>query len=129
MPQGTFLDLFDDLSEQTKEFLVYDNRHQTRSYLYSQIFSAARDFQKKLTQANLSKGDKVLLWSENRQSVSFRSKTVSYRESSLYRLTIAFQKNSSSKVRRIVRAQLILAGEEISEADCGTISNVSECWY
>jgi len=66
VPRDTLLDLFDDLSEQTEEFLVYDNRYQIRSYLYSQIFSTARDCQKKLTQANLSKGDKVLLWSENR---------------------------------------------------------------
>ena len=125
MPRDTLLDFFDDLSEQTEEFLIYDNGYQTRSYSYSQIFSAARDFQKKLSKANLSKGDKALIWSENRPEWIISLWGCLLQGVILVPIDYRASEEFVLKVRRIVRARLILVGEEVSKP---SLENEFEVW-
>lgn len=54
---------FADLSA---EFVHYDNGYRTRKYTYAQVSRAAKRFAARLRERGISKGDKVIFWSENR---------------------------------------------------------------
>ena len=62
----TLLDFFNDLVTLQGEFLVYDDGYRRRAHTYSDVGRAARGFAARLEHHGLRKGDKVLLWGENR---------------------------------------------------------------
>jgi long-subunit acyl-CoA synthetase (AMP-forming) len=62
----TLLDFFTDLVALQGEFLVYDDGYRRRGHTYSEVGRAARGFAARLAHHGLRKGDKVLLWGENR---------------------------------------------------------------
>src|SRR5580704_16884033 len=66
MPRDTLVDFFTDLSAIDGEFLVYDNGYRPQSFRYREIAGAARAFALRLRASGIRKGDKVLIWSENR---------------------------------------------------------------
>ncbi len=66
MRRDTLLDFFNDVSAQRGEFFVYDDGYRARSYTYAEIAQAARGFAARLQAAGVVKGDKVVVWSENR---------------------------------------------------------------
>ena len=66
MRRDTLLDFFADLRHARGDFLVYDNGFRTHAYTYDDTVRAARAFAARLTRAGLTKGDAVLVWSENR---------------------------------------------------------------
>jgi long-chain acyl-CoA synthetase len=63
MNRETLLDVFGDLARLEGEFLVWDDGYRALSWSYRQVTEAARVF---AAQTNLAKGDRVILWSENR---------------------------------------------------------------
>ncbi|MCC7418431.1 MAG: AMP-binding protein [Acidobacteria bacterium] len=66
MARGTLLDFFADLSRTRGEFLVHDDGYRSRGYSYSEVARAARGFAARLHGAGLRRGDKAIVWSENR---------------------------------------------------------------
>ena len=66
MRRDTLLDFFHDVATGHGEFLVYDDGFRARSYTYAEMAHAALGFAARLQGAGLHKGDKVVLWSENR---------------------------------------------------------------
>ncbi len=66
MRRETLLDFFDSFAELPHEFLVHDDGYRQRSFTYRQIAHAARGFAARLRTFSVRKGDKVLIWSENR---------------------------------------------------------------
>jgi long-chain acyl-CoA synthetase len=66
MPRGNLLDFFQDLSAARGEALVYDDGYRIWSYTYRQLVRASRGFAGRLQEDGLRKGDRVLLWAENR---------------------------------------------------------------
>jgi long-chain acyl-CoA synthetase len=66
MRRETLLDFFDSFSELPHEFLIHDDGYRQRSFSYRQVAQAARGFAARLRAASIGKGDKVLIWSENR---------------------------------------------------------------
>ncbi len=62
----TLLDLFDSFRDREEPFLVSYDGLRIRRFTYRQTAQAAQAFAQRLTEAGVSKGDKVLLWSENR---------------------------------------------------------------
>jgi long-chain acyl-CoA synthetase len=62
----TLLDFFDDLAKEHGEFLVYDDGYSTWSRSYRDIVWGARSFAARLRGQGISKGEKVIFWSENR---------------------------------------------------------------
>ena len=66
MPRDTLVDFFADLSAIEGEFLVYDNGYRAQSFRYREIAGMARAFVQRLRASGIRKGDKVLIWSENR---------------------------------------------------------------
>jgi long-chain acyl-CoA synthetase len=59
-------DFFERFAEVREDFVVYDDGYRRWRYSYRQIASAARNFACKLRSSGIEKGDKVLIWSENR---------------------------------------------------------------
>ncbi|MCU1340056.1 MAG: AMP-dependent synthetase and ligase [Bryobacterales bacterium] len=71
MARDTLVDFFtdhffDDLGALKGEFVVYDNGYRPQSYRYREIAGMARAFALRLRASGILKGDKVLIWSENR---------------------------------------------------------------
>src|SRR5262245_6443609 len=62
----TLLEFFAGFAEYPDECLVYHDGYRTFSYSYRGVARAARIFVGRLRDARISKGDKVLFWSENR---------------------------------------------------------------
>ena len=66
MVRDTLIDFFRDLTLARGEFLIYDDGFRSRSYTYDDVGRAARGFAARLHELGVAKGDKVVVWSENR---------------------------------------------------------------
>jgi len=66
MPRGTLLDFFEDLPADGGEALVFDDGYRIWRYTYRQVVRASHGFAGRLQEHGLRKGDRVLLWAENR---------------------------------------------------------------
>ena len=62
----TLLDFFDSFAQRPEEFIIYDDGYRRWSYTYRQVGAAARTFAAGLRAKPIAKGEKVLIWSENR---------------------------------------------------------------
>jgi long-chain acyl-CoA synthetase len=62
----TLLDFLDEVYDSPKEFLVFDDGYRTWSYTYDQVRGAAYTFGGRLRHEGIGKGDKIILWGENR---------------------------------------------------------------
>jgi hypothetical protein len=62
----SLVDLFHEFSTSTAEFLQYDNGYRSWKYTYAQLGRAAHQFALRLVEHNISKGNKVIFWSDNR---------------------------------------------------------------
>jgi long-chain acyl-CoA synthetase len=113
VPRDTLIDFFDDLSRARGEFLVHDDGFRTRRYTYAQVSSAARAFSARLGTLGVAKGDKVVVWSENRPEwiVAFWGcllggaivVPIDYRASADF----------LARVAAIVSARLVLVGQDV----------------
>ena len=66
MRRETLIDFFLDTLGLRGEFLVFDDGYRHRAHTYEDVGRAARGFAARLSRAGLKKGDKVLVWGENR---------------------------------------------------------------
>ncbi|MBI3263356.1 MAG: AMP-binding protein, partial [Acidobacteria bacterium] len=113
MPRETLADVFADLATIDAEFLVYDDGYRSWSHTYAEVGAASRAFAGRLARRGINKGDKVILWSENRPEwivalwgcvlAGAVVVPIDYRSSS----------ELVAKVRGITGSFLILAGEEV----------------
>jgi long-chain acyl-CoA synthetase len=114
MPRRTLTDFFADLATHRTEFLSYDDGYRTRSHTYDEVARAARAFGARLQRAGLGKGDKVLIWSENRPEwivalwgailTGVIAVPLDYRASAEF----------LERVRRKVGARFVLVGQEVA---------------
>ncbi|MBZ5675862.1 MAG: AMP-binding protein [Acidobacteriia bacterium] len=113
MKRDTLLDFFADLAELSDPFLVYDDGFRIEQRTYRQTAQAARALAVKLHVAGVRKGDKVVLWSENRPEwiaafwacllVGAIVVPVDYRASSGFLL----------RIRDRVEARIVWIGDEV----------------
>ncbi len=66
MQRDTLLDYFSDLRAHDAPFLIDDDGFRSSTRSYSEVGRAARAFAARLQTAGLRKGDRVIVWSENR---------------------------------------------------------------
>ena len=66
MNRDTLLGVFEDLAQSDEEFLIYDDRLRVHRHTYGEPGDAARIFAVRLQGFGIKKGDKLLLWGENR---------------------------------------------------------------
>jgi long-chain acyl-CoA synthetase len=119
----TLIDLFRTLEKRRGEFLVYDDGYRVRRYTYADVTRAARGFAAKLIANGVSKGDKVVLWGENRpewiacywgiQLCGAIAVPIDYRSS----------RDFVDRIRGIVGARFVLAGDDTEIADTRDAAN------
>ena len=114
MPRATLIDFFDDLSRARGDFLVFDDGFRSRSHTYADVGRAARGFAARLERLGLTKGDKVVVWSENRPEwiVAFWGCLLI----GVVVVPVDFRASQDfvSRVARIVRAKLIVVGQDVT---------------
>ena len=66
MVRETLLDYFHSVTSQEGEYLVYDDGFRPRSYSYADLARASRNFAALLQAHDVGRGDRIILWSENR---------------------------------------------------------------
>jgi long-chain acyl-CoA synthetase len=111
--RDTLIDFFRDLVEIRGEFLVYDDGYRRRGHTYADVGRAARGFAARLQAAGLQKGDKVVIWGENRPEW-----IVCYWGCLLQGIVVVPIDYRSSpdfvdRVRQLVDARVMLVGEEV----------------
>jgi long-chain acyl-CoA synthetase len=116
MPRDTLIDLFRDLDTHRGDFLVYDDGYRVRRHSYAQVTRAARGFAARLATAGVGKGDKVVLWGENRPEwiVCYWGAIISgvIVVPIDYRASLEFMQ----RVAAIVEARLIIVGDDVDAA-------------
>ena len=65
-PRDTLLDLLDDIFQLEGPFLIHDDGYRSRERSYRDVARAARGLACRLRHAGVEKGDRVIVWSENR---------------------------------------------------------------
>ncbi len=101
------------LEKRHGEFLVYDDGYRVRRHSYGDVTRAARGFAARLAAHGVAKGDKVVLWGENRpewiacywglQLLGAIAVPIDYRSSPDF----------ATRIHDIVKARLILAGDDV----------------
>ena len=114
MRRDTLLDFFDDLASSSGTFLVYDDGFRTRQWTYAEVGHAAYAFASRLQAAGLSRGDKILLWAENRPEwiVAFWGALLN----GVAVVPIDFRASADFllKVRSVVEARIVLVGDDVT---------------
>jgi long-chain acyl-CoA synthetase len=117
VPRETLIDFFHDLSLARGDFLVHDDGFRSRSYTYREVSRGARGFAAHLHQLGLRKGDKVVVWSENRPEwiVAFWGCLLA----GVIVVPIDYRSSPDflARVARIVTARLILIGQDVPPLD------------
>ncbi len=119
-PAGrTLVDFFSEFADRETEFVVSDDGFRRWRYSYRQVAQAARAFAVKLRAAEIVKGDKILIWSENRPEwlAAFWGAVwcgvivvpVDYRSSA----------EAMRNIARAVHPRAIAIGEEVESAALG----------
>ena len=113
MAVQTLVDLFRTLEKRRGEFLVYDDGYRVWRYTYAEVTRAARGFASKLIAHGVSKGDKIVIWGENRpewiacywgiQLAGAIAVPIDYRSS----------RDFADRIRAIVDARIVLAGDDV----------------
>src|SRR5215204_1576463 len=101
------------LEKRRGEFLVYDDGYRVRRHSYADVTRAARGFATRLTAQGVAKGDKIILWGENRpewiacywgiQLLGAIAVPIDYRSSPDFAV----------RIRDIVQARLVLTGDDV----------------
>jgi len=111
--RDTLIDFFRDLTVARGDFLVYDDGFRSRSYTYSEVGRAAEAFAATLYHFGLSKGDKVLFWSENRPEWIVAFWGCLLRGVVVVPIDYRASPDFLARVGRIVSAKVILIGQDV----------------
>jgi long-chain acyl-CoA synthetase len=113
----TLIDFFQDLTAARGDFLVHDDGFRTRTFSYGEVAAAARGFAARLAAAGITKGDKVVFFSENRPEwvVAFWGCLLS----GVVVVPIDYRSSPDflARVARIVSAKAVLTGIEVPPLD------------
>jgi long-chain acyl-CoA synthetase len=116
----TLLDFFENVYVSSADVLVFDDGYRSRSYTYEQVRGAAHTFAARLRRDGIGKGEKVILWGENRPewivglwgclSEGVIVVPIDYRSS------VDFVR----RIQHIVQPRAVLVGDEVKlEPDAG----------
>jgi long-chain acyl-CoA synthetase len=117
VPRDTLIDFFRDLAQASGDFLVYDDGFRSRSHTYEQVARAAHAFAAHLHELGLSKGDKVVFWSENRPEWIVAFWGCLLRGIVVVPIDYRSSPDFLARVSRIVAAKLVLIGQDVPPAN------------
>lgn len=117
MKRDTLIGFFETVASLDGEYLVYDDGYRPRSYSYGEVTRAARNFAARLEQAGIGKGDRVVLWSENRPEWVAAFWGCLLKGVAVAPIDEKHSVEFLERVARITEAKLVLRGEEVSPPD------------
>lgn len=109
----TLLDYFRTVAERQGEYLVYDDGFRPRSYSYAELARAAHNLAARLEQHGIGKGDRVILWSENRPAWVAAFWGCVLRGVAVAPIDEKHSAEFLERVERIVAPRAILIGDEV----------------
>jgi long-chain acyl-CoA synthetase len=95
------------------EFLVYDDGYRVRRHSYSDVTRAARGFAARLQAQGVAKGDKVLLWGENRPEWIACYWGIQLAGAIAVPIDFRSSIDFATRIRAIVDAKVVLAGDDV----------------
>jgi long-chain acyl-CoA synthetase len=114
MRRDTLLDFFNDLASYSGEFLIHDDGLRVRRYSYADTGRAARAFAARLQRNGIAKGDKVLIWSENRPEWIAALWGCLLNGTVIVPIDYRSSFEFLERVQEQVRARAILTGDEVA---------------
>lgn len=117
MQRDTLLDFFETLAGYHGDFLVYDDGFRPVQRTYGEAAAAARGFAGRLQAAGIVKGDRVLIWAENRPEwvVAFWGCLLA--GAVLVPIDYRASRDMMERVREKVAASVVLTGEEVAPVE------------
>jgi long-chain acyl-CoA synthetase len=109
----TLVDLFRTLETRRGEFLVYDDGYRVRRHTYTDVTRAARGFAAKLATHGVVKGDKVILWGENRPEWIACYWGIQLAGAIAVPIDFRSSKEFADRIRGIVGAKIVLSGDDV----------------
>jgi long-chain acyl-CoA synthetase len=114
----TLVDVFHTLETRRGEFLVYDDGYRVRRHTYADVTRAARGFAARLIAHGVHKGDKVMLWGENRPEWIACYWGIELAGAIAVPIDFRSSREFADRIRTIVDAKVVLAGDDV---DPGTM--------
>ena len=117
MNRDTLLGVFEDLATSDDEFLIYDDRLRVHRHTYSDLGNAARNFAVRLQAFGIKKGDKVLLWGENRPEWLAALWGCMLAGAVVVPVDYRASGDLITAIQRVAQAKLLLRGDEPGTVD------------
>jgi long-chain acyl-CoA synthetase len=114
---NTLVDVFRHLETRRGEFLVHDDGYRVRRYSYQAVTRASRGFAARLSSHGIRKGDHILIWGENRAEWIAAYWGVQLIGAVAVPIDFRSQPAFAARIRDIVSARLVLAGDEVDSRD------------
>lgn len=114
MQRETLADYFLAVISHEGEYLVYDDGFRPRSYTYAALARAARNLAARLERAGVGRGDRVILWSENRPAWVAAFWACVLRGAAVAPIEERHSVEFFERVAKITSPKVILAGDEVS---------------
>jgi long-chain acyl-CoA synthetase len=114
---NTLVDVFRQLETRRGEFLVYDDGYRVRRHSYAEVTRAARGFAGRLIAHGIRKGDKVVLWGENRPEWIACYWGVQLSGAVAVPIDFRSSLDFARRIRDIVGASVVLAGDDVDPGD------------
>ncbi len=113
MVRETLLDYFRSVTERQGEYLVYDDGYRPRAYSYADTARAAHNLAAQLQAHGIGKGDRVILWSENRPAWVAAFWGCILRGVAVAPIDERHSHDFLERVERITAPKAILIGDEV----------------
>jgi long-chain acyl-CoA synthetase len=115
MARRTLIDFFDDLGNISGEFLVFDDGYRSWSYSYRDTADRARAFASRLHDEGITRGQHVVIWSENRPEWIVALWGCLLRGVVLVPIDYRASADFLRRVAAIVAARAIIIGDAVSD--------------
>jgi len=113
MVRETLLDYFRSVTERQGEYLVYDDGYRPRAYSYGDTARAAHNLAAQLQAHGIGRGDRVILWSENRPAWVAAFWGCLLRGVAVAPIDERHSMEFLERVERITEPKAILIGDEV----------------
>jgi long-chain acyl-CoA synthetase len=124
MRRDTLVDYFQSFAELDGPFIAHDDGYRVRTYTYAETAALARAFAQRLRSHGISKGDAVVVWSENRAEWIVALWGAVLEGAVLvpidYRASAEYLKRIADKVS----ARVVLVGQEVDRAALAGATNI-----
>ena len=120
----TLVDVFRTLEGRRGEFLVYDDGYRVRRHSYADVTRAARGFAARLIAHGVHKGDKVMLWGENRPEWIACYWGIQLAGAIAVPIDFRSSREFADRIRAIVGAKVVLAGDDVDATDAWRLSDL-----